>query len=123
MGPLFRIMLIVLFVALPLTTRHSAGSGMGDVPVLTDGLAEIQNLIDAKREPARDMPETVTLTGLDVHGLHCKTEPGSGGTLIRILLNGDTVPVRGPAIGGWLPVECAGQDGWINADYVIESGS
>jgi peptidoglycan/xylan/chitin deacetylase (PgdA/CDA1 family) len=64
------------------------------------------------------MAQTVTLTGLDVHGLHCKVAPTAGARTIRILLDGETVPVRGPAFDGWLPVECAGHDGWIKADAV-----
>jgi peptidoglycan/xylan/chitin deacetylase (PgdA/CDA1 family) len=74
--------------------------------------------------PAPALPETVTMSGLDVHGLHCKAAPGPGGTLIRILFTGDTVRVRGPVFDGWLPVECAGRDGWIKADAVpFDSGA
>lgn len=59
--------------------------------------------------------QPITMAGLDVHGLHCKTAPSRGSTLIRILLNGDVVKVRGPVFDGWLPVACAGQNGWVKA--------
>lgn len=60
-------------------------------------------------------PETITLSGLDVHGLHCKMAPSQGAELLRILFNGDVVTTRGPAFDGWLPVACVGQDGWVKA--------
>lgn len=69
------------------------------------------------------VPNQVTLTGLDVHGLHCKSAPSPGARMIRLLLDGDTVSVRGPVFDGWLPVVCAGQDGWIRADAVPGTGN
>lgn len=57
--------------------------------------------------------DPITLSGLDVHGLHCKTAPSLGAGLIRILLNGDVVTPRGPVFDGWLPVECVGREGWV----------
>lgn len=57
--------------------------------------------------------QAITMAGLDVHGLHCMSAPSRSATLIRILLNGDTVTVRGPLFDGWIPVTCADQDGWI----------
>jgi peptidoglycan/xylan/chitin deacetylase (PgdA/CDA1 family) len=59
--------------------------------------------------------ETITLSGLDVHGLHCKTAPSQGAEMLRILLNGDVVTPRGPAFDGWLPVTCYERDGWVKA--------
>jgi peptidoglycan/xylan/chitin deacetylase (PgdA/CDA1 family) len=59
--------------------------------------------------------EPTTLSGLDVHGLHCKVAPSQGAELIRILLNGDVVTPRGPVFDGWLPVYCAGREGWVKA--------
>lgn len=64
------------------------------------------------------VPEPVTLSGLDVHGLHCTETPAQGAKLIRILFNGDVVTPRGPVFEGWLPVECAGQRGWVMAESV-----
>jgi hypothetical protein len=61
------------------------------------------------------MPEDIMLAGLDVHGLHCRTAPSQGATMIRILLNGDVVTTRGPAFDGWVPVECVGRNGWVKA--------
>lgn len=75
--------------------------------------------IEALREPCEApgafTPETITLAGLNVHGLHCKAAPSRQAALIRILFNGDMVTSRGPGFDGWLPVECAGQDGWVKA--------
>jgi peptidoglycan/xylan/chitin deacetylase (PgdA/CDA1 family) len=75
----------------------------------------IEEMLEPCPGPTPDLPETVTMTGLDVHGLHCKSAPAQGATLIRILIDGDTVPVRGPVFDGWLPVSCADRPGWVKA--------
>jgi hypothetical protein len=116
MGPLVRFILLVIAVAIPLATSQPAGTGNGDVPGWTDGLLAIRNLIESEGKPAGDIPETVTIANTGVHGLHCRSAPDVGSTLIRILFDGETVPVRGPVVDGWLPVVCAGQDGWIKAE-------
>jgi peptidoglycan/xylan/chitin deacetylase (PgdA/CDA1 family) len=67
-----------------------------------------------------EFPDPVTIANMGVHGLHCRTAPSTASTLIRILMDGEVVPVRGPAFDGWVPVECAGQNGWILAEYVPE---
>jgi peptidoglycan/xylan/chitin deacetylase (PgdA/CDA1 family) len=59
--------------------------------------------------------ERITMSGLDVHGLHCKVAPSQGAEMVRILLNGDVVTPRGPVFDGWLPVQCAGREGWVKA--------
>jgi len=35
-----------------------------------------------------------------------------------VLDSGVTVPVRGPASGGWTPVECGSQNGWISSRFL-----
>jgi peptidoglycan/xylan/chitin deacetylase (PgdA/CDA1 family) len=83
----------------------------------------IGDMLEPCPGPAIDLPGTVTMTGLDVHGLHCMSAPGRGARMLRVLFTGDTVPVRGPIFDGWLPVKCAGQDGWIKADAVPGIGN
>lgn len=64
------------------------------------------------------LPDPITLSGLDVHGLHCTVTPAQGARMIRILFNGDVVTPRGPVFDGWLPVECAEESGWIRSEFV-----
>ncbi|MDQ3656220.1 MAG: SH3 domain-containing protein [Chloroflexota bacterium] len=63
---------------------------------------------------------TVTNTGGD--NLRCRTAPVSG-TIITSLGPGTQVQVRGPLSNGWYPVRCAGQDGWVSAQYLTVGGT
>lgn len=63
---------------------------------------------------------TVTNTGGD--NLRCRTAPVSG-TIITSLGPGTQVQVRGPLTNGWYPVRCAGQDGWVSAEYLTLGGT
>jgi uncharacterized protein YgiM (DUF1202 family) len=66
-------------------------------------------------------PEQVTFgivinTGED--GLRCRTQPSLDGEVIAILANDEQVAVRGDPVDGWVPVTCAGQPGYVAADYL-----
>lgn len=79
-------------------------------------LGEMQEPCDAA---GSHVPEAITISGLDVHGAHCKVAPSAGAATIRILLNGDVVTTRGLAFDGWMPVECADRDGWVKAAAIL----
>ncbi len=59
-------------------------------------------------------PQAVTTTRVN-----CRTTPStSQGNVITVLNGGVRVPVRGAATGGWTPVVCGGQNGWISSRYL-----
>lgn len=62
---------------------------------------------------------TVSNTGGD--NLRCRVSPISG-AVITSLAPGTRVELRGPVANGWYPVRCAGQNGFVSAQYLIVSG-
>ena len=66
--------------------------------------------------PAPSRTGTVVNTGGAT--LRCRTGPGTTSALITSLSPGAVVPVRGATTSGWVPVTCAGRDGWVSADYL-----
>lgn len=62
---------------------------------------------------------TVSNTGGD--NLRCRTAPVSGAVIVS-LGPGTQVEVRGPLSNGWYPVRCAGQNGFVSAQYLTVSG-
>jgi D-alanyl-D-alanine carboxypeptidase len=62
---------------------------------------------------------TVTNTGGD--NLRCRVFPING-SIITSLAPGTQVEVRGPVASGWYPVRCAGQNGWVSAQYLTVGG-
>jgi len=73
---------------------------------------------------ATGAPELATGTVVNTNGegLRCRTTPSLDGEVITVLPEGATVPVRGPQEGDWLPVTCAGQDGYVMAAFVQIDG-
>ncbi len=62
-------------------------------------------------------PRAVTTTRVN-----CRTSPTtSQANVVTVLNSGVTVPVRGTASGGWTPVTCANQPGWISSQYLRSS--
>ncbi|MDQ3656264.1 MAG: SH3 domain-containing protein, partial [Chloroflexota bacterium] len=51
--------------------------------------------------------------------LNCRAQPSTNSSIIARLPAGANVEVRGAATGGWVPVRCANQDGWVSADYLV----
>jgi uncharacterized protein YraI len=60
----------------------------------------------------------VTVSGTGGAGLRCRTAAVSG-DVITVLPDGSRLQTRGAMSGGWYPVLCAGQNGWVSASYVI----
>ncbi len=58
-------------------------------------------------------------TALTTTRVNCRTAPTtSQANVITVLNSGVTVPVREAATGGWTPVVCGGQNGWISSQYL-----
>lgn len=72
--------------------------------------------LGATPTPATGRQATVSNTGGAT--LRCRTNAGTWAAIITSLQPGAAVDVSGPAVNGWIPVRCAGQDGWVSADYV-----
>ncbi len=51
-------------------------------------------------------------------GLRCRSAASLSGGIITILPDGTSIAVRSSASGGWLPVVCAGQNGFVSTQYV-----
>jgi uncharacterized protein YgiM (DUF1202 family) len=51
-------------------------------------------------------------------GLRCRTQPNTSSAIITVLAEGTRVETRGAESNGWVPVKCAGQDGWFSTSYV-----
>jgi uncharacterized protein YgiM (DUF1202 family) len=64
---------------------------------------------------------TVTNTGGD--GLRCRAQANTSSATITVLAEGTRVEVRGATSNGWVPVKCAGQDGWVSASYFTVSSN
>jgi cell wall-associated NlpC family hydrolase/SH3-like domain-containing protein len=54
-------------------------------------------------------------------GVRCRAGANMDAATITVLSEGAAVTSRGAASGSWQPVYCAGQNGWIWADYVGNS--
>ncbi|MBA2468555.1 MAG: SH3 domain-containing protein [Chloroflexia bacterium] len=63
---------------------------------------------------------TVTNTGGAT--LRCRVAPVSG-EILTTFAPGAQVELRGPVSNGWYPVRCAGQDGFVSAQYLTVSGT
>ncbi len=59
-----------------------------------------------------------TVSGTGGAGLRCRTAPVNGGQ-ITVLPEDARVETRGATTDGWVPVRCAGQDGWVSAAYLL----
>lgn len=58
---------------------------------------------------------TVTGTG---SSLRCRTSANTSGAIITSLPDGTVVTTRGAASNGWVPVVCAGQNGFVSAEFL-----
>jgi len=62
-------------------------------------------------------PTTGVVTGTGDDNLRCRTAPSTAAGIIASVPEGTRLSTRGPATGGWVPVTCAGQEGWVSATY------
>jgi uncharacterized protein YgiM (DUF1202 family) len=62
------------------------------------------------------------VTGTNGDGVRCRTSGSTSGSIITVLAEGTTVATRGAASGGWTPVTCGGQNGFVSSQYLTVSG-
>jgi len=62
---------------------------------------------------------TTTVTGTGGEGLRCRTSPSLDSDVIVLLPEGAVVPLRGDPDGDWVPIVCAGLDGFAAAAYLV----
>jgi cell wall-associated NlpC family hydrolase len=62
------------------------------------------------------------VTGTNGDGVRCRTSGSTSGSIITVLAEGTTVATRGAASGGWTPVTCGGQAGFVSSQYLTVSG-
>ncbi|MGB3306975.1 MAG: SH3 domain-containing protein [Thermomicrobiales bacterium] len=61
---------------------------------------------------------TATVTGTGGDGVRCRTGAGTSNGVIMVVGEGMRVTVRGASSGGWTPVTCGGQNGFISSEYL-----
>ena len=62
------------------------------------------------------------VSGTNGDGVRCRTSAGTSGSVITVLSEGTTVTTRGSASGGWTPVTCGGQSGYVSSQYLTVGG-
>ncbi|HRA47946.1 MAG TPA: SH3 domain-containing C40 family peptidase [Thermomicrobiales bacterium] len=65
---------------------------------------------------------TYTVSGTNGDGVRCRTRASLDGSIITVLGEGTTVNGRGSQKGDWMPVACAGSNGWVSAQYLSNGG-
>lgn len=65
---------------------------------------------------------SATVSGTNGDGVRCRSGASTGSSTITVLPEGASVATRGSASGGWVPVICGGQDGYVSADYLTIGG-
>ena len=65
---------------------------------------------------------SATVSGTNGDGVRCRTSASTSGSIITVLAEGAKVTTRGSATGGWVPVTCGGQAGYVSSDYLTVSG-
>ncbi len=66
---------------------------------------------------------TGTISGLDGDRLRCRSAASSSASIITMLAEGSVVTVRGSASNGFVPVVCAGQNGFVSSSYITLGSS
>lgn len=74
--------------------------------------------ISGGTSPTPTPTQTGTVVGTNGESLRCRTGPGTSYAIITSLVPGTTVPVRGATTNGWVPVVCAGRNGFVSAQYL-----
>jgi uncharacterized protein YgiM (DUF1202 family) len=91
-------------------TSPATGSGSGSTPTQTPAPGS-----------GSGVTGTAIVTGTGGDGVRCRVSAPSG-NLITVLPEGATVSLRGSASGGWQPVVCGGQNGFVSSQYLSTSG-
>ena len=63
---------------------------------------------------------TMVVSNTNGDNLYCRATPG--GAAITLMAPGTRVSVRGATEGGWVPIVCAGQNGYASAQFLSPDG-
>ena len=63
------------------------------------------------------------IAGTNNDGVRCRATAEAGGSVITVVPEGATVDLIGAASGGWQPINCAGQAGYVSTDFVSYDGT
>ena len=66
---------------------------------------------------------SMIVSGTNGDGLRCRTRASLDGSIIAVLDEGAKVSTRGSQKGDWMPIICAGTNGWAAAQYLSSGGS
>jgi uncharacterized protein YgiM (DUF1202 family) len=69
-----------------------------------------------------DATGSMIVTGTNGDGVRCRTQASLDGSIITVLAEGTQVSTRGSQKGDWMPVICAGTNGWASAQYLGSGG-
>lgn len=72
---------------------------------------------------AGDVIGSALIANTSNDGVRCRTEPSSGGAVITVVPEGTWVDLTGAATGGWQPINCAGEGGYVSDRYVSYDGT
>ena len=72
---------------------------------------------------AGDVIGSALIANTSNDGVRCRTEPSSGGAVITVVPEGTWVELTGAATGGWQPINCGGQGGFVSDLYVSYDGT
>jgi cell wall-associated NlpC family hydrolase/SH3-like domain-containing protein len=65
---------------------------------------------------------SMVVTGTNGDGVRCRTRASLDGSIIAVLPEDSVVSTRGSEKGGWVPIICAGTNGWASAQYLSATG-
>lgn len=65
---------------------------------------------------------TATVAGTNGDGVRCRSAASSNGQILTVLQEGSSVTLTGDPVGGWQPVICAGQGGFVSNQYLSTGG-
>lgn len=110
--------------------RCANQDGWVSADYLTISTAPASSATPVATATATASPSATAAPGLITYGtvsntggsnLRCRTAPNTSASVITLLPSGQRVETRGPAVNGWLPVRCGGQDGWVSSGYMVLS--
>jgi peptidoglycan/xylan/chitin deacetylase (PgdA/CDA1 family)/uncharacterized protein YgiM (DUF1202 family) len=85
------------------------------------GWASADYLAISGSAPSPTPPPATSVSGVVVNtggaGLNCRASASLGAPVITVVPEGTRLGVRGATQGGWVPVTCAGQAGWVSSSF------
>ena len=103
----------------------SSGDWQGVVCGGTNGFiaSEFLDYGGGSSSDSSDATGSGVISGTNGDGVRCRASESFNADVLSVLSEGESVDIRGDQDGDWVPVVCAGSNGWIFADYINGSGS